>query len=355
MKSEVSRARLSPGIAAALAAAALFGLSAPFAKVLLTGASPQLLAGLLYLGSGTGLGLFWLTRRRGQRGAKLSAQDVPSFSAAIFFGGILGPLLLMLGLARTPASGASLLLNLEAVFTATLAWFVFRENFDRRIAIGMLLIVAGGAVLAWEGRVSWGGLLGPLAVAGACLCWGIDNNFTQRVSAVDPVQIAMIKGMVAGTVNTVLAIVLGAKWPEPSRVSLAMLLGFLSYGVSLVLFVSALRQLGTARTGAYFSVAPFVGAAISLVLLREQPTVLLMLAGALMASGVWLHVTERHEHEHVHEVLEHEHLHYHDEHHQHEHSEGEPTQEPHSHRHKHETTQHSHPHYPDIHHRHDHD
>jgi len=346
---------LHKGAGMALGAAVLFGVSAPLAKTLLTDASPQLLAGLLYVGSGVGLALVWLLRRRSQREASLAMRDVPWLAGAIAFGGVLGPLLLMLGLVRTPASGASLLLNLEGVFTAALAWFVFRENFDRRIALGMLVIVAGGVLLSWEGRLAWGGLLGPLAVAGASLCWAIDNNLTQKVSAGDPVQITMLKGLVAGTVNVGLAMALGAEWPDSSRIGSALLLGFVSYGVSLVLFVLALRHLGTARTGAYFSVAPFVGAAVSLIALRERASPLLLAGGALMAIGVWIHVTERHEHAHAHEPLEHEHLHSHDEHHQHPHDPADPVREPHSHRHRHEPLAHSHPHYPDIHHRHDHE
>jgi drug/metabolite transporter (DMT)-like permease len=271
---------------------------------------------------------------------------------------VLGPLLLMNGLMRTPASGASLLLNLEGVFTALLAWFVFRENFDRRIALGMLAIIVAGGLLSWEGRLSWGGLMGPLAVAGACLCWGIDNNLTQKVSAGDPVQITMLKGLTAGSVNTALALFLGASWPAAPRVVAALVLGFLSYGVSLVFFVLALRRLGTARTGAYFSTAPFVGALLSLVVFRERPTTLLIVAAALMGIGVWLHFTERHEHEHRHEKMEHDHAHVHDEHHQHVHVPGDPPltdPTPHTHRHRHEPMVHSHPHYPDIHHRHGHD
>jgi len=349
--------RAHRGVPLAIGAAVLFGLSAPFAKLLLRGAAPQLLAGLLYLGSGAGLLLVWMARRarsRGRAEAPLARRDAPWLAGAIAFGGVLGPLLLMAGLARTPASSASLLLNLEGVLTALLAWFVFRENFDRRIALGMLVIVAGGVVLSWEGRVAWGGLAGPLAVAGACLCWAVDNNLTQKVSAGDPVQIAMLKGLAAGGVNAAIALALGAAWPAPARVGGAMLLGFLSYGVSLVLFVLALRHLGTARTGAYFSTAPFVGAAVSLALFRERPTVGLLAGAALMAAGVWLHLTERHEHEHAHEAMAHEHLHTHDEHHQHAHGPDDPPGEPHSHPHRHEPLVHAHPHYPDIHHRHGH-
>jgi drug/metabolite transporter (DMT)-like permease len=349
------------GIGLALAAAVLFGASAPFAKLLLTDAAPQLLAGLLYLGSGLGLGIVWLRGRYSAEGARetpLTRRNIPWLVGAIVFGGVFGPLLLMIGLTGTPASSASLLLNLEGVFTALLAWFVFRENFDRRIALGMLSIVAGGLALSWEGRLMWGGLAGPLAVTGACLCWGIDNNLTQKVSAGDPVQIAMLKGLVAGSVNTAIALLLGASLPAGPRIAGALTLGFLSYGVSLVLFVLALRHLGTARTGAYFSTAPFVGAVLSLAIFRERTTPLFIVAGALMALGVWLHLTERHEHEHEHVRLDHDHAHVHDGHHQHAHSADDPPVTdpvPHSHRHRHAPMVHSHPHYPDIHHRHAHD
>jgi drug/metabolite transporter (DMT)-like permease len=322
--------------------------------VLLGDAAPQLLAGLLYLGSGAGLALPWLGRRRARREAPLRARDAPWLAGAIAFGGVIGPLLLMLGLDRTPASSASLLLNLEGVFTALIAWFIFRENFDRRVALGMMAIVAGGVVLSWEGRLEWGDVGGPLLIVGATLCWGIDNNLTHKVSAGDPVQVAMLKGLVPGSVNTVIAVALGASWPSPSRLGAALALGFLGYGVSLVLFVRALRELGAARTGAYFSSAPFVGAALSFIVFRERPTVLFAAGAALMALGVWLHLTERHAHEHAHEPTEHEHLHVHDEHHQHAHVPGDPPGEPHSHRHRHEPMVHAHPHYPDIHHRHPH-
>jgi len=348
-------------IAMALTAAVLFGASAPFAKLLLATASPQLLAGLLYLGSGIGLAIVWLGRRQSAdvvSETPLARGDVSWLAGAIGCGGVIGPVLLMIGLAHTPASAASLLLNLEGVLTALLAWFVFRENVDRRVALGMLAIVAGGAVLSWAGRLSWGGIAGPLAVAGACLCWAIDNNLTQKVSAGDPVQIAMLKGLVAGSVNTAIALLLGASWPNAPRLSAALLLGFLSYGVSLVAFVLALRQLGTARTGAYFSTAPFVGALLSLIIFREHPAPSLLIASALMGIGVWLHVSERHEHQHRHEMMEHDHSHVHDEHHQHIHVPGDPAvtdPRPHTHRHRHEELVHAHAHYPDIHHRHPHD
>jgi drug/metabolite transporter (DMT)-like permease len=339
----------------ALSAAALFGATTPLAKGLLRDTSPQLLAGLLYLGSGLGLFLVWKVRQgRTPRDAPLSRRDAPWLAGAIASGGVLGPLLLMYGLLQAPASSASLLLNLEGVFTSLIAWAVFREHVPLRIALGMVVIVAGGALLSWEGHLAWGSAWGPLAVAGACLCWAVDNNLTQRVSAGDPVQIAQIKGLVAGAVNTGLGLSLGARLPEPFPVAAALLVGFLGYGVSLVCFVLALRALGAARTGAYFSLAPFTGAALGLVLYREPVTPLFLTAVVLMALGLWLHLSERHEHAHEHERLEHTHRHVHDEHHQHAHGPGDPVEEPHTHPHRHDRLAHSHPHFPDIHHRHGH-
>ena len=338
----------------ALLAALLFGVSAPVAKLLLQSITPQLLAGLLYIGSGLGLTLLWLARRRNRLQAPLNRHALPWLSGAIAFGGVLAPLLLMIGLSRTPASAASLLLSFEGVFTALLAWFVFRENVDRRIALGMLAILAGGAVLSWQGRVAWGEVMGPLAIVAATFCWAVDNNLTQKVSAADPVQIAAIKGVAAGSVNLTIALWLGATLPSWPRLSAGLLVGFLSYGLSLVFFILALRHLGTARTAAYFSTAPFIGAIVAIAVFHEPVTMGLLLGGALMALGVWLHLTERHEHEHRHEALEHEHHHSHDEHHRHLHTADDPPGEPHSHPHRHEPLVHIHAHYPDIHHRHGH-
>jgi len=347
------------GIPLALGAAVLFGLSTPLAKILVGSSRPQLVAGLLYLGSGLGLGIFWLgAQSRNGNEAPLTRADLPWLAGAIVAGGIVAPVLLMLGLSRTAASGASLLLNLEGVFTALLAWFAFRENFDRRIALGMIAIVAGAALLSWQGDFRLGGAVGPLLVAGACFAWGVDNNLTQKVSAGDPVQTTMVKGLVAGIVNTSIALLVGAARPSVSRVFAAMALGLVSYGVSLVLYVRALRLLGTARTGAYFAIAPFVGAILSLALWRDPITPALLGAAMLMALGVWLHVSEQHVHEHVHERMAHDHAHVHDAHHQHTHGPNDPPVTdpvPHRHHHEHEPLVHTHPHYPDIHHRHEHE
>ncbi len=339
----------------ALLSAFLFGASTPFVKLLVGEFTPLALAGLLYLGCGLGLAGVRLVRDRGWKASGLAHGEWCWFGAAIVFGGVLGPVLLVFGLTRTEASTASLLLNLEAVFTAGLAWIVFRENAGRRIVFGMLLIVAGGAALAWPGRGSeandW---LGLLAIAAACLCWGIDNNLTRRVSASDALFIAGTKGLVAGTVNTGLALALGARLPAWPAASAAMGVGFIGYGLSLVLFVVALRGLGSARTGAYFSTAPFIGAAVSILLLNEPVLTAFWLASGLMGLGVWLHLTERHAHEHTHEPMEHTHSHVHDLHHQHEHDFQWDGWEPHSHLHRHPAMTHKHPHYPDIHHRHEH-
>ncbi|GMU52913.1 MAG: hypothetical protein AMXMBFR33_20590 [Candidatus Xenobia bacterium] len=339
------------GIVAAILAALLFGASTPLAKLLLGQLPPQMLAGLLYLGSGLGLGLATLVRP--PKGS-LHGREWLWLAAAILAGGVLGPVLLMHGLLSTPASTSSLLLNLEGVFTALLAWFVMRENFDRRIALGMVAIVSGGLLLSWEGSLKLAP--GALLVVAACFCWAVDNNLTQKVSGGDPLRIAALKGGAAGACNLAIAALLHqVRWPGALEVAGAGLVGFFGYGVSLVLFVLALRHLGSARTGAYFSLAPFAGAALSLVLFRDPIHWRFLVAAALMAVGVYLHLTEHHEHEHVHEDLEHTHEHVHDEHHQHEHGSDTPSGEPHTHFHRHRRLVHSHPHYPDIHHRHSHD
>jgi drug/metabolite transporter (DMT)-like permease len=348
--------RSDRGVQSALLAALLFGASTPLAKGLLASVPPQVLAGLLYLGSGLGLGIVWLWRRRsGKPGeAGLTRRDLPWLLGAIGFGGFLGPLLLLIGLSHTPASVTSLFLNLEGVFTALLAWIVFRENVDRRIMLGMVAIVAGGALLAWQGRFEWGGFSGPLAIAAACLCWAIDNNLTQKVSTSDPLQVAALKGAAAGTVNFAIGLFLTGQLPSRSLTGAALVLGFFGYGLSLMLFVLALRSLGTARTGAYFSTGPFIGAIVAVVLWHEPISLTLLAAGALMAFGVWLHLTERHIHHHTHEPLSHAHPHSHDAHHQHPHAADDPLGDPHTHPHVHEALTHSHPHFPDVHHRHGH-
>jgi drug/metabolite transporter (DMT)-like permease len=345
------------GPALALLAAGLFGLSAPAAKVLVGAVDPWLLAGLLYLGSGVGLGLVRLVCRlmgAAPREAPVSRRDMPWLAGAMLSGGIVGPVLLMYGLARAGATQSALLLNLEGVFTAVIAALVFREHVSARIAIGMMTITAGAATLAWKDSGSLSLDPATLLVGAACIAWAIDNNVTRAVSATDPLAVAALKGAVAGTVNVAIALLQGAAWPPWSVALAAAGVGFLGYGTSLALFVRALRDLGTSRTGAYFATAPFVGAVAGVAALHEPVTGSLVIAAALMAAGVWLHLTEQHDHEHVHEALTHEHAHRHDEHHVHDHPAGIPTTEPHTHLHTHTALRHRHPHYPDVHHRHPH-
>ena len=344
------------GVLHALLAAALFGASTPIAKALLVQLHPLLLAGLLYLGSGLGLTLIRVARDRKWTTPGLSRAEWTWLLGAILCGGVLAPIALMYGLVRTDAASAALLLNLEGVLTAVLAWVVFRENADRRIVIGMAAIVAGGVVLAWpsEHPGTETTLFGTMLIVIACLCWAIDNNLTRKVAAHDALFIAAIKGLVAGALSLALAWGSGIGMPSPEFAATAMVVGLASYGVSLVLFVLALRSLGTARTGAYFSTAPFIGAALALTFTPQVPGTAFLVAALLMAAGVWFHVTEHHEHEHDHEAESHDHLHVHDMHHDHGHDFAWDGTEPHRHPHRHQTLVHSHPHFPDMLHRHPH-
>lgn len=345
------------GIIFGLLAALLFGLSTPLAKILTGDVDPVLLAGLLYLGSGIGLSAWWIFKRRRQpqKHRALKRAELPWLAGAVVCGGILSPALLMVGLSLTMASTASLLLNLEGVLTALLAWVFWKENCDRRVVAGMFAITCGGILLSVAGQTGFAMSWGSLLICLACLGWAVDNNLTRHISAADATEIALIKGLVAGVVNLSIALaILGAKLPSLATIGSAMTIGFLGYGVSLALFVLALRHLGTARTGAYFSMAPFVGALVSVLVLKEPLTLELTAASLLMGLGLWLHLTEKHEHPHHHKLMVHEHEHVHDEHHQHEHSPADPPGEPHSHAHTHKPMSHSHPHFPDLHHRHDH-
>jgi drug/metabolite transporter (DMT)-like permease len=344
---------------AALASAVLFGVSTPAAKALLGLVDAVVLAGLFYCGAGIGIALLRILAGPilnvpAARQQPLARRDYGWLAGAIALGGVAGPVLLMLGLSRTPAATASLLLTMEGAATALLAWFVFHENFDRRIAVGMACLVAGAAMVSWSGTPTIESLAGPLAIIAACIAWGVDNNLTRKVSLADPLQIVQVKGLIAGPVSLLLGLWAGGSLPGPVGTLLAALVGFVCYGLSLALFVVALRHLGAARTGAYFSTAPFIGAATAVVASQQPLTIQLVAAGALMALGVWLHVTERHAHAHTHARMVHAHAHTHDEHHRHSHGPQDPPGEPHTHAHEHEPLTHSHPHVPDMHHDHRH-
>ena len=342
----------------ALVSAALFGVSTPAAKALVGTVDPIVLAGLLYCGAGIGVAVLRRIAHAvvapGAGGQSLRRQDIPWLAGAITAGGVAGPILLMTGLARTDAAAASLLLTLESAATALMAWFIFHENFNRRIALGLICLTAGAAALAWSGTPTLETIIGPVAIIGACIMWGLDNNLTRKVSLADPLQIAKLKGLVAGPVNVALGLWAGGALPSTLDALLAGMVGFLGYGVSIAFFVIALRHLGAARTGAYFATAPFLGAVVAVFALGEPVTIQLLMAAGLMGLGVWLHLTERHEHKHTHQPLAHTHSHLHDEHHRHQHSSEDPPGEPHTHAHEHGWLDHTHPHVPDMHHQHRH-
>lgn len=355
----------------ALAAAALFGAGTPIAKFLLQDIEPAMLAGLLYLGSSIGL----FAARVAGRIVRVAGSHDPHparppierahfvwLAAAIASGGVAAPLLLMWGLSHISAADASLLLNAESVLTTLLAALLFAEHIGRRVWLASLVILAAGVLLSWSPDVTSSFVLSPGAVAviGACFFWGLDNNFTRRIAGGDATTIAMAKGLVAGVVNLLMALAVtrATSCPPVTAVARALLLGALAYGASLVLYVRALRHLGSARTAAHFATAPFVGAGIAL-LMGEPAAHAFLVALALMALATWLVLTERHVHPHRHEALAHTHAHVHDEHHHHGHDSPELEADAragkaHTHFHVHEPLTHLHPHLPDLHHRHMH-
>lgn len=336
-----------------LLAAALFGLSAPLAKLLLGSMSPQLLAGLLYLGAGVGLS-GWRLLRPAVSEAPLQRRDWPTLAAVVAAGGVAGPLLMLWGLTRVSAVTGSLLLNLEGPLTMLVAVLFFREHLGWRGWLAAALILLGAAVL----RVQLGGGSsdgwGMLAIALGCLAWALDNNLTQHLSLRDPFAIVRVKTLAAGSFNVILGLVLGGRLPSPAVLGLAALLGLASYGASVVLDAYALRLVGAAREAAYFATAPFVGTLFAALFLGEQLGAADLVALLLMVAGVVCLLLERHSHLHQHEPLAHEHSHSHDAHHQHEHGPEDPPGEPHSHAHRHEALVHEHPHLSDLHHRHRH-
>ena len=345
------------GYLCGLLAAALFGVSPPLCKRLLGEVSPLMLSGCLYLSGGLALSLFLGGRRLlglPMREAELRRADVPLLLGITLLGGFAGPLLMLLGLARLSGLVGSLLLNLEAPLTMALAVIVFREHLARLEWAAAALIVGGAMALRQEPGLGRTDGLGMLCMSGACLCWALDNNLTQRLSVRDPVRLARWKTLGAGTASLAMGILLGGRIPRPELAASLLAIGALSYGLSLVLDNYALRLLGAAREAALFSTAPFLGALASLLVLAQRPTGWHGLGGGLMLAGVIVALRERHSHPHRHEPIEHEHVHTHDEHHRHTHSDDDPAGEPHSHFHVHDAIEHEHPHASDIHHRHDH-
>jgi drug/metabolite transporter (DMT)-like permease len=313
------------------------------------------LAGLLYLSSGLGIGaLRVMMRARGE--APLGKADLGWLAGVVLSGGVAGPILLLLGLSRTSAHVSALLANTETLFSVALAVLFFGDFLARREALGAAAIFAGATLVAWSGASQGGAQSwqGPLLLLGAGLAWGFDNNFSQKISAKDPLEIASIKGTLAGLVNLSLAAATeGLPSLSAGALASAFGVGFVCYGLSLLLFMTALRHLGAARTSGLFATAPGFAIALSWMFLGEIPGLWTALGALLMIPGAWLLLRAEHSHRHVHEALEHDHRHVHDEHHQHEHQ-GNEGPEPHAHPHRHDRLEHAHPHVADLHHRHEH-
>ena len=342
---------------AALIAALFFAFIAPGTKYLIHALPPQSMAGVLYFCAGLGLLLVLILKKEFQNSInQFQKKDWKWLIAATFFGGILGPAFLTYGMIRISGSTASLLLNLESVLTSLIAWFIFKEHFEKRIVWGMLFIVAGCVILSLGSQGSHGQDtgLGFVLIALASLSWGIDNNVTRNISHLNPIFTASIKGLIAGAANLFLGFLIGERLNFDFSLLQAGALGFLGIGISLVAFIVSLGKIGTARTGALFSTAPFIGSILSILILKEPISVPFTIALILMACGVWFHLSEVHVHEHIHKEFEHGHKHIHDEHHQHTHGPNDPPGEPHGHFHRHEKMIHKHPHFPDIHHQHSH-
>jgi drug/metabolite transporter (DMT)-like permease len=342
----------------AVASAVLFGISAPFSKILLNEVDPVILAGLLYLGAFVGLSLYSIgskifRTKKPKTSESLGKKDLPYLTGAVIFGGIIGPITLMVGLSFVSGFVASLLLNMEVVATALIAFVIFKENSGRRIWLALLIITLGGILLSWNPTISYSHIIGSFLIIVAMISWGLDNNFTRQISDKSPIQITIIKGLIGGSVAFGLALSIGAKITFGPYLLYALILGTFSVGFSLIFFIKALSGLGSSRTGMIFSIAPFIGAGVSIFLLRDQLYLYMLPATFLMIIGVFLLVKEDHSHKHQHEKIEHIHQHKHDGlHHKHEHSDGFIGW--HSHPHIHEAIFHVHVHWPDIHHRHDH-
>ncbi len=350
MELRVSNPVLRGGLLALLAAA-LFGLSTPFVQLWGMGLGAFTTAGLLYAGAAAAALFMW---RPAEREARLQRGDVGRLLAMAFFGAMVGPVALAWGLQHTSGTSASLMLTLEAVFTALLAWRLYGESIDRRVLWAMLLLLAGGVLLALDqGLQGDAQFLGLLAVLVATIAWGVDNSLSRGVADRDPGQVVLSKAAVGTLATFGLAVLQSEPVPAWQNVLALLAVGASGYGLSLRLYLLAQRHFGAARTGSVFAFAPFIGAAGACALGERGAGFFLWVGGALMLSGVILHLAESHEHEHTHEEMEHEHAHTHDDGH-HDHRHPEMPGGLHSHRHKHSALVHRHPHVPDLHHLHRH-
>jgi drug/metabolite transporter (DMT)-like permease len=339
------------GVASGLLAAALFGASLPLSKLLLFAFHPLALTAVLYLGAGLAATVARLLRPTASE-APVRRSDLPALLGLVLIGGLLGTTLMLAGLSELSGVAGALLVNLETPFTVLLAVVIFREHLGVRAGFALALVLAGAALLSYGPGEVRASLSGVLAICGACFCWALDNNLSQKLSARDPLAVVQVKALAVGVFALAWPWLASPMVPSLLAIVLTLTVGALSYGASLVLNLRALRELGAARQATLFATAPFLGALLSFPILGERPRPIHLLIAALMALGLWLLLRERHGHAHRHEALEHEHQHVHDEHHQHTH-EGAFT-EPHSHPHRHDPLAHEHPHTPDLHHRHSH-
>lgn len=339
----------------AILAAALFGISAPISKLLLEKIPPMLMAALLYLGAGIGMLIISLiknTKKNKQKEAKIGRKELP-FTIGMIVLDIAAPMFLMIGLTMTTASNASLLNNFEIVVTSLIALFIFKEAIGKRLWIAIFFITISSIILSVADFSSFSFSIGSIFVLLACICWGLENNCTRMMSLKDPMQIVVVKGLGSGLGALIIALLNKEYTSDIGYIFIALILGFFAYGLSIFFYVTAQRELGAARTSAYYAVAPFIGVGLSLLMYNEKITWNFVIAAILMVFGTYYAAVEKHNHKHIHEIIIHEHRHNHSEgHHNHTH-EGFTSGE-HSHEHTHEAVEHAHDHTPDMHHAHSH-
>ena len=349
MKKELFNTRLIPVFSAAVSAA-LFGMATPLSKILLRDINPFLLAGLLYLGAAAGLLPVVLLKRELPQLLRLDTKNRGRLSGAVLLGGMAGPILVLSGLRFASASSVSLWLNFELIATAVLGFLFFRDYLGLRGWAGVCMALVSGVMLTvHEGSP---GVVSALLVAGACVCWGFDNHFTALIDGISATQSTFIKGLFAGTVNTLIGLYVSGSSIYTGYLVQAILLGTFSYGASIVLYIMSAQRLGAIRSQIIFSAAPFLGVLFSVIFLRESVSGLQSVSFVLLLVSIAAMTLDRHEHQHEHSETEHTHFHRHDDmHHNHNHDND---VQYHEHMHRHEKSVHSHPHWPDMHHRHEH-
>jgi drug/metabolite transporter (DMT)-like permease len=345
-------------VLAVITAATLYGVGLPLTKALLKDISPVAMAGLLYCGAFLGVGSYYALVHLARDVPKdastsLSRPDLPWLAGSVLTGGFLAPILLMVGMNLSSGFSTSLLSNLEGVATAIIAVLAFHESTGKRLWLALGCVTSGAVLLSWNGGAGRFEAAGPVLIVLSMVCWGFDNNFTRQIATKDPLQIALVKSLVAGTVPMLIILGIGGRIPLDITLVYALVVGAFGYGASLVFFIIALKGIGASRTGALFGLAPFVGAVVSVLVLHDWLGWIMLPAAALMALGAWLIVAETHRHEHIHEPMEHAHAHAHDDGH-HGHPHDEKVSGPHVHDHVHAGITHDHDHYPDDHHRHGH-